>query len=1093
MSDSAFLTVYNASAGSGKTTTLIREILNIILCLNENTLNIKKIRQILGLTFTNAVANELKKRLIDVLYNLAFSENGIDNNKKYFKDASLQDTPKIKERAKQVLSYILHNYSDVSLQTIDSFSNRLLKSFAYELNYSIAYEISTNEDYYFSKSMDIFLDTITSNNNQNFQIIKQYVLNKKKEGKETYKADHLFNEILNTLKPLIQKESGREATDKMQEHINKINEFNIKKIYDKYTNILNNKIIKFNTDIKESLKKHLEIDIINNSVSKNNEWINGQQIGRLNRLYTNAFENYQSDFIDFISQDKKYSKKNYEDKNTKLVADLYAMQSEYITLFHLHTQLNLIRTLLNKFTVTKFSLLLIDKLNQLKTEDDVVFFSDFTKEISKVIQSETNVDFIFEKVGVRYRNFLIDEFQDTSTLQFNNLLPLIHNSMAEGQSNFIVGDPKQSIYRWRNANVQQFLDLYLNKEISFEKIKDDWEKFKDKIDTKTLNENYRSARDIVEFNNLIFHQLEFNQIHLIKDVYKNAQQIPKNDSTGYIEITEYTCTDEFSNKNNRFVQFAEDVFKVIDQNIRCGYQQKDICILLRTNQNIKDIIHLLHKKKLSNNETLEFISPEGQLIYLSPDVEFIIHFLQLLLNKDNQMSSGICWNYEKKYHYKYADEFGTNFFTEKMKDDTFKKIFANYSINHQDLYHLCLNIISYFKISQDKYIQKFLNIVNKFTHQYALQGNTIQDFLDFWEKYKTKFTIHSGKEQNAVQLMSIHKSKGLEFPVVITYLNFDHNPGNYWYCIPDNYTIPLTIDNETTKINDFQNNYFYLNVNDINNIDANTASQLISEEHLENINLIYVAFTRAISKLYIFADEKNIYYKNIIFPKIENKVIQKQTNEANSSENDENKKHILIKKYTLGNNELVTIKKSEMSTHVIDIEHSIKLSNNQNILLANNSYSHSDEVETGLKIHKVLENMKDNNIEYAINKSLAKGLIRYSQKEPIQKMLNLLLNHPSIGFYFSNIKHVLNEPDIFSCKENTESAIYRPDKVLFTNDNQIVVLEFKTGEKKSQHKTQIKNYIQLLHNLYQNSFIKGFLIYIYANNVEVIEINLSKI
>lgn len=1059
--NSVFLSVYNASAGSGKTTTLVKELLRLLLSLDSDVLDVKRVRQVLGLTFTNAVADELKKRLVDVLYEAAFK----DFNKYksiYFSNTKVSEE-EIKNRSKQILFYILHHYSDLSLQTIDSFSNRVLKSFAYELNYSIAYEINNNLDMYYEKTIENYLDSIDSTNSEKFKLILNYISSQAEENENKFNFKYLSGELVHVLKSLVEKESGVEVLKVMKEKINQISLGEFLNFYGESANLLNNEINEFDKKIKKNLERHFNIE---NNVIKQDQPIDGRLIEGLNDLYTEPFNHFRSRYLDrkskkFFNGDKR--------KDEEFVSDINQYEDEFIKLEKHWKKLYLFKTLCDKILITRFVLELTEILNDLKKEDDVVFFSDFTKEISKIIQNEENVEFIYERVGTRYRNFLIDEFQDTSTLQFHNLLPLIHNSMASGHENFIVGDPKQSIYKWRNANVLQFVSLFKNKDISFKKLKHEWEKFKNHIQTLSLNYNYRSAKEIVEFNNLIFNNLEFKDIQIIKDVYADSAQNVTNNKSGYVEIIEFNCKKNgiFSNKEMRFSKFREEVLKIISSCIKNAYQQKDICILLRRNEDINDLIVQLRGKKISENEELQFISSEGLLIYHSKDVDFIVAFMSLLLDRKDTVASGICWNYVnkkdcRKDEYTYTDNFNQNFYSYYENDAEFKKLFSNYEVCKQDLSQWCLGIIQYFDVPQNAAVQKFLSIVNKFIYQYALQGNTVENFLNFWEKHKTTFKISLSNDLNAVKVMTIHSSKGLEFPVVITYLNFKRKDNKYWYYIPDDFTIDLK---EKNKITAFQGNYFYLDLKQIQEINSADAQSIESEEHLENINTIYVAFTRAIEQMYIFADDNNEYYKECIKNKIEKFKLNDEGPPSGLV------RYVFGKKVQKQNNEKQLSNKDELV-----IDESIQLKKNNNVLLANNFNPYSDAINIGIKVHKVLEFLNDDNIDFVIKKALAKGLIREREQESIKKILYQIVESEALKPYFkkNNCKYVLSENEIF----NGEGKIYRPDKILIAKDNKIIVLEFKTGDKKDNHQIQIKNYLNTLKNIFKSDSTMGYLIYL---------------
>ena len=1042
-----YLNIYNASAGSGKTTTLIKEVIQ--LCLNnvdeKGNLQSDRIRYILGLTFTNAVANELKKRLIDVLYDTISDTNKLEKYKQlYYKELSLTDK-EIQERARQLLRHLLHHYSDLSLMTIDSFSNRVLKSFASELNYSLMYEIAEHTQEYYQMALDAFIDNIQDD--ETSREIVQYIRERKKT-EEVYGFGRLSSELLQVLDPLVEKDISAETIHYLKDRLKKIDENKWRELIKEHDKLCEEEIKKFNQSIREIFNKFNGVyySIETGRIENSKGYLNGKRLSTLNKIYQDGFKNYEELKGAFFR--KEYS------ANEEPFKDAFSAKSgHYESLKSYRKNIDLTKELISKLVLTRLAIDLLDELKNIKRENDVVFFSDFTREISKIVQEEENVDFIFERIGTRYRHFLIDEFQDTSTQQFHNLLPLIHNAMASGYANYIVGDPKQSIYRWRNANVAQFMDLYKHKDISFERLKKEWEKFKPVIDCKVLVENYRSAKDIVEFNNRIFHQLQYENFEIIKDVYDDAQQVPKNIHSGYVEVISYNKKKDegLFRKEDRINQFAEDVFKIIEECVvRHGFQQTDICVLVRGNKDIKKLVDRLSGRKLSNGESLHILSPEGLSIYMSEEVDFIIAFMKLLLNTNDHIANAICWKYVLKT-FDYKEEFHKNFLEDYKH--SLQKEFSAFQVARMDIYQLVLKIINTLEIPQNAAVQKLLYIANAFLSTYIRSGNTLQNFISFWEKNKTSFFIETGHDVNAVQLMTIHKSKGLEFPVVITYLDFKNRSDDYWYCIPKDVECRF-LPEKSVHIN-FKDLYLYLPTNKIKEFDPSYGQQLEAEEHLENINLIYVAFTRAISRLYVFADDQNKYYKELILPKI--------------------KDHYKpdVHKYVFGD---PASKPTGINKYVDNkIELSVKLEYNSNIVLANNASADSDARITGIKVHKVLEYMNNVDLDRAITKARDHGIIRDEDAEPIRQMIQSLFLDPRLKHFFDsrNVLYSLNEADIFDGKE-----VYRPDKIIFTKDEQIVLLEFKTGEEVSTYKKQLNTYIQILQKTYPQKRVCGYLIYL---------------
>jgi ATP-dependent exoDNAse (exonuclease V) beta subunit len=840
------------------------------------------------------------------------------------------------------------------------------------------------------------------------------------------------------------------------------------------------KINNLDFDLTEEIKSHKEyVEILNNEIRNKLLLYDGElfkiEDGGITDILGIIAENKVSKFYRFIKD--PFSVKEYIEKfnvfkgNKRFVndeinkfLDVIKQKYNYEFLKTQEEQLNILKTIKSKINLTKISLRLLEILQDIKMEENVMFFSDFTKKISEIIQNEENVDFIFEKVGTRYRNFLIDEFQDTSELQFQNLLPLLHNAMAEGNENFIVGDPKQSIYRWRNASIKQCIDLFVNKDISLKKLKDEWEGFKDKIKTEKLEFNYRSAKEIVEFNNDVFNNFEYKEEYeSIKKVFGNCnQEVGETNLKGYVELAKLK---DKKTINESLKIFSDYAFSVINDYISKGFQQKDICILARENKHINIIIENLKGKILCNGEELQFESAENGNLIKSEKVEFIVAFLNLLLDNQNKISNAICIKYYERKSFSEIINVDENFL-KKFNDEKFKLYFDTSNILNVDIFQLIMRIIDYFEIEFDPSVQKLISVANTFMHQYATQNNTIQGFLQFWNENASKISININKNTNAVKIMTIHKSKGLEFPVVLYFQHPKLKDDDHWYKI-NAFDIQPYNDNIAKILDSLKNIYFYLNISDIKNINNNDASVLEEEKILEELNLIYVAYTRAINRLHVFVKD------DVYFPKIENRLsLEKYSQDDSKSEN--------YRIISYGNSDFQ--KQSLKTSENTDIDISdIQLKYNHNILIADSSNPYSDAHELGIKVHKVLELLNDNNLEKTLKKAYIKGYINHSDIEKIRHIIFPLLENSELKRYFEseNIQYILSEIEIFGKDKET----YRPDKLIFTKDKEIIVLEFKSGKEEDKHKQQLKNYIQLISELYKDFKVKGFLLYLREDKI----------
>ncbi len=1059
--DNTYLKIYNASAGSGKTTTLTKEFLNLSLqTQSTNFFDEKYFKYILGLTFTNAVAKELKERIIEILNKLTKTDNEKINEIKniYFNDCVITSS-ELQGRARRLLSYILHHYSNISIQTIDSFSNKVLNGFAFELNYPISYEITKNTEEYYEKSLEEFYASIESKRDAAFSDF----INSMKSISLSENLKYIDKTLIANLKKFVEEEYAFQLIDDINKKIQTINIAKLANLYNKHLN-------QFDRSVKAAFKQYDNIyyTIRDDQITNTFDRLKRNRVSTLNKYFKNPFDNFEEPLKgSFFKKDTGTAK-----DDAKLI-NIYEQHKDY------YIALKTLDITIKTLSITAVCVQLYQKLLQLKEDNHAVFFSDFTKEISKVIQNEQNVDFIYEKVGTKFNHFFIDEFQDTSELQFFNLLPLIHNAMASGKTNFIVGDPKQSIYKWRNANVNQFIDLSLEKKIHFTKLKKEFEALKPNIKVQQLDFNFRSTKRIIEFNNLIFNDLEFDGNTLIQKVYTDCIQRQGNGSEteGYVTIHSYMEKLNFQSE-----QLKTDILKQLNQAISNGFRQKDICIIFRENKNISEIIKLLADEKLQNGEKIEVISNEGLLIKNSTDVQFIISFFNLLINPNDTVASAYCYAYtnpDKSYKITTTE----SFYKSHLGSEEFQNSFGSRALVSKDIFQLALSIINYFHISTDVYVKIFLDEVNRFSNNISQIGKTISDFIIYWEKHQDQISIPSNPDKNAIKIMTIHKSKGLEFPIVLTFLTFQtgNNSQKYWYKTTSKFKINLPNEAPITMLNDLP---LLLGINDIEYFDGGLANKIKEEEALETINLLYVLFTRAKHQLHIFTYNANTLYKGIIHGKIQSDKFK--SIELKDAKNPEK---LIGELFCYGAPSQYNIKKTAENNIIsINIDNQ-NLLFNEKMYLTNTTNPYSDEhTELGIQMHKVFERINSNAYQNELKTAVTDGILTEEKAEVINPFFHRLVYSEELKVFFdsNNIQKVLNE---YSLYVEYKDAEYRPDKIIFTKDNKIAILEFKTGEEANKHKAQIITYKAAIQKIYPDKTIVPFLIYFHEEKLAIKQIN----
>ena len=441
--------VYKSSAGSGKTFTLVKEYLTLVLVQPS------LFRHVLAITFTNKAANEMKQRILSSLIEMAECEKFEDSNAvKFLLPVIIEETGLTKEtiqkNSKKVLELILHNYSDFGVSTIDSFVHKIIRSFAFDLHLPLNFEVELQTDELLSKVIDLLLNQVGSNENLT-KLMVEFVQTRAEDDKNW----NIEKDLFEVSKSLLKEDS--------QVFIEKLNELSI----DDFLKI-NRDMIKSVRQFEKTLSKFGKeaIQIIESRGVPVEAFYYGKRgiVTYFNRFASKNFENiFPNNYIlKTIEEDKWFSGKatdhDKDDINeikdsliqiyTQIIGFVDGQYEKYITYSEI---------IKNLYPVAILST--IEKLmTEYKSENNIVLISEFNKRISEVVLAEP-VPFVYERVGEKYQHFLVDEFQDTSILQWQNLLPLIDNSLASANKNLVVGDGKQAIYRWRNGEVEQFARL----------------------------------------------------------------------------------------------------------------------------------------------------------------------------------------------------------------------------------------------------------------------------------------------------------------------------------------------------------------------------------------------------------------------------------------------------------------------------------------------------------------------------------------------------------------------------------------------------------------------------------------------------------
>jgi len=810
--------IYNASAGSGKTHTLTKEYLKALITAESP----KKYRNILAITFTNKAVSEMKSRIVTQLVH--FASDGQDKKDPMWLDLLNETdlTPQaLQKRAKNILRSLIHDYAGFDLQTIDGFTHKLIRTFAYDLKLPMNFEVTLDTDLLLAQAIDRLLAK-AGNDEKLTQTLVDFALDKADDDKSW----DIKRDLNNTAK-LLTKEDELPYVELLRQ----------KSLTD-FTQL--KKII---SSEKETIKKNI-VATAARAIALIEE--SGLEFGDFTRSsLPKHFEKIaKEDFsIKFKSQwqEKLVSGEALYNKglNNDLKAIIDSVQNELVSAF-IQTKKGISRLkFLDNFyiNITPLSVLkaIYAELKLIKDEEGLLPISEFNQIISSEIKNQP-APFIYERLGEKYHHYFIDEFQDTSTLQWQNLVPLIDNALASNPNNnvLLVGDPKQAIYRWRGGDPDQFIGL-INGETPF---------YQATPKVENLPKNYRSNQTIVGFCNELFmhaRSIFLNEDHA--DIYKAGnEQEANNKSAGYVNIQFLEKEDEL----NATEQYADSVIQTINDLKAKSVPLGDICILVRKNTQGIALAQAL------TEVGIDVVSSESLLLKNDPKIQFINTMIRLAYQPENAELKIKLLSFLANHKLDIDNEYlFYKTLLNKTPQDLFhdlKEFNIHFDFNefiNRNLYEAVEFVIDTFKLSinADAYIQFYLDVVYEY-----LQRNQagFAGFISYWEKKENNLSIVSTRAVNAVQIMSVHKSKGLEFPIVIyPHVDdaiIDHRKDMTW----------LPIDKETYGFE-----YAHVKLND--DLDAlnETASQILllkkEQNQLDAINILYVALTRAADQLYVIA------------------------------------------------------------------------------------------------------------------------------------------------------------------------------------------------------------------------------------------------
>lgn len=1041
--------IYKSSAGSGKTYTLVLSYLTIIL----KDADLDKFKKILAITFTNKASKEMKERILEGLEKLS---SGADAK---FTDAYTKAThlskEKLEEKSKNLLKRILHNYGQLNILTIDKFVHKIIRAFSRELGLTSNFELETNVDEFINRCINELLESVGDDPQLTETLI-------------TYSQSLVDDDQLQGIEYVLENQAKLLKTDEGEAALEIYKEKTLEDFKEIQKNLTSEK-----KQIRVELKaqsKHIR-EMLSGFDADELKFGNTKSFGITMKSIENDDKN-----IDYTSAQLNNAKaenwlakgKQKSDPNfyNHVEGISKALSEAFIQLYDLIKKESLFHEVSKK--LVGFSLLnsIRQLLDKIKKENNIIFISDFNDIISDVIKNEPT-PFIYEKMGSRYSHYFIDEFQDTSVLQWNNLVPLIHDSLATQNQNLIVGDAKQSIYRWRGGDAKQFIELP-NVSGAIADIEFINQSFNLNGEVKSLQDNYRSTESIIDFNNWFFKELITNlsDFPMITEIYKDVSQNKIKKEVGYVKVQVYTSSnneDDEELENNPLEILLNNINECKEDHIPLG----DICILVRSNNHGVKVANFL------NENDIDVTSQDSLLLSESQTVKSIISYITLLHQPNdenmlkafynNHSGNSIIELFEK---YRIPNEaspfFNVGFQWEQFIKDQLPEFDLPYfqTLSIFDRIDYLIPQLGFSR--KDIFIDKLLNLTYDFQQR---NGHGTGYFLEYFETQKKKVSVAPPETKNAVRIMTIHKSKGLQFPVVMLPLDLISTQSDAIWVQEkrldkiglSNFAIQLKEGIITEELE--PQNHF--------------ATEL---KKLDDTNILYVALTRPETRLYLsLIEPKN--KKNVELPKHLYAIIQNHSNYDNANK-------------TLEIGTRVQLEKPEEAIATSIKDETLQYTNwRKKLKLSLTPRAQQEDFETYLEfewgkvIHEILQNTNSpKNVNASLQKFLLKNLEWQSHEKELCHIFDAFEKNKEVIQLFENGIHYLSERAII----DEEGIEIRPDKII-EKENEIILIDFKTGVPKEKHKTQISHYQKTLSKIYTKP-IQMYLIYLSSDKTEVIHV-----
>lgn len=1008
------LTVYRSSAGSGKTFTLVKQYLTMIL-RSENP---SGFRQILAITFTNKAAYELKERILDQLIVISGLEHGDDTMAQLILEDLKIDTETLQSRAKNALKSIVYNYGDLGVSTIDRFVLRIVRYFNKELGAAPDFSLVVDMKEINQRAMERVMSKVGIDPKIT-DLAKKVIQFRSELGQ----GNDLKKE-LDSMSYFLKKESSAPAVKLLES-------LTVQDIEQAYESLSSQNV---------ALRKNIEnqISVINKIVL--NHPLVEEGFAKFFVGFVKKLSRFDSGTLDLLRKKywhgegmiKKPFQAQFESDHQMLTSKLEPLHGDI-------AKWTVMQMFLKNATSMLLAKYLTQAIDEIREEENIELIADNNERIRAVVE-DNPAPFIYERIGERYKHFFIDEFQDTSILQWQNMIPLIEESLGRGFQNILVGDSKQSIYGFRGGEMEQM--VMLPKIYNGRPSHQDAERlFTAEYREEVLEYNFRSSKEVVEFNNSLIEHLLQSKDQKLRDIYGQHTQKPSKGAGGRVEVS------FFEKGVGEEVSLGVELVKQTVDRLVVDGQYGTIAILVRTKKNGSDIADYLQ------SHDIPIQSAESLHLDKNRKVKFLIALLYWTVGRHNEEHLLIVLNYI--YQQKEIAQTRAQFLKKYNKIEALDTVLADcgYHINQETilqkgLYQGLEYLVDYFQMDDtDRYIMSLLNLV---AQSMVSDGGNIDQFLDKWTQ-KT-YTVDSPDDINAVRILTVHASKGLEFDKVILPLYTPrsqlHNTDVWLSTTGDSVSYKMGQWKSELEFSEYSEEYL----------------EAKRKYDIDEFNNLYVGLTRA---------------KNVL-----SIVMEKPGTSAMKDGGTNPSIYQYVTTHLQENNEVWSIGDMPKTTSKTNVDDTVQLQPYEKMDWQNDlRIALRDELKTkelrwGNIIHDVLaKSSSEAESIQQIKKLLQSMSITNEQAENLSQIMKQVWSNPQLSDWNNSAKQVFNEKEII----DSEGDLFRPDRI-YDLGSDLVVLDFKTGSFEEKNTTQVRKYVQLIIEI-ENRLCRGYLYFTQTNEL----------